>query len=127
MGSKKVLLVDDESLVRNMLKKVLQRWGYDVRDAEDCSRGEAAFQADRPDVCIVDYMMPDGSGLDLIRTLKTIDPTVPFILLTGYGMPGLETLALQAGAECLMTKPCQLPDLLAMIQRVAERADVSPV
>ena len=82
----RVLLVDDEPTVRAAILRFLEAHGFKVEAAEDCRTAEAAFLAKSPDVAIVDYSLPDGNALELLPALKAADPTVPVVILTGFGL-----------------------------------------
>jgi DNA-binding NtrC family response regulator len=120
MEKHKALIIDDESGVRFGIRKFLDKHGYDVQEADACREAEELFRASSPDVVILDYMLPDGSGLDLMLKLKSIDADVPIIMLTGHGSIDLAVQAIKEGAEQFLTKPVKLDALLVVLDRLRE-------
>src|SRR6201994_3268344 len=84
MTSKQILIVEDERPIREMIAFGLKRAGFDVREAEDCRAARAALADRRPDLVLIDWMLPDNSGLELTRSLKRERDTcdMPVIMLT---------------------------------------------
>lgn len=115
-----VLLIEDESSLRLAMGRYLRMHEYDLVEAATCFGGESAFRARRPDVVVTDYQLPDGNGIELLPRLKAIDPSVPVIVLTGYGSAELAVQAIKEGAEQLLTKPVDLAALRAVIDRLLE-------
>lgn len=104
----RVLVVDDESIVRTLFEVLLARRGHVVMTAASLAEGRAACAATPPDVVIVDMFMPDGSGVDLIRTLRQLCPQARIIAITGGGTwEGFDVLARakDAGADVTLRKP----------------------
>ncbi len=75
MTAKRILIVEDEKPIRDMIAFGLRRAGYDVREAEDCREARARIVDVRPDLMLVDWMLPDMSGLELTRSLKRAKDT----------------------------------------------------
>ncbi len=84
MPAKQVLIVEDERPIREMIAFGLKRAGFEVREAEDCRAARAALADQRPDLVLIDWMLPDMSGLELTRALKRDRETreLPIIMLT---------------------------------------------
>jgi DNA-binding NtrC family response regulator len=121
MALHRVLIVDDDAAVRFGIRDFLQsHLYYAVVEADSCRGAEEAFRASRPDVAIVDHVLPDGNALELLARLKGIDPSVPVVILTGHGSIDLAVRAIKDGAEHFITKPVDLPSLLVMLQRLLE-------
>ena len=120
MPSKRVLIVDDESGVRFGLRDFLEAKGFQVDEAANCRAAEAMFRSRRPDVAVLDYSLPDGNALELMPTLKDLDPSVPLVILTGHGTIDLAVRAVKEGAEQFLTKPVELPALLVILQRLID-------
>ena len=120
MSKSKILIVDDESGVRFGIRKFLERHGYQADDTNCCQRAEELFWAMRPDAAIIDYLLPDGTALDLLPRLKAIDPDVHLIILTGHGSIDLAVRAIKEGAEQFLTKPVDLSTLLVILERTLE-------
>ena len=118
--ARSVLLVDDEHDIRVPLRRFLEGKGFRVYEAESVAGAAEAFKKERPDAAIVDFSLPDGDGLELLRSLKSADLSVPVIMLTGHGTIDLAVRAMQEGAEQFFTKPVELPTLLVVLERVLE-------
>ena len=119
-----LLLVDDEEAVRFPIRRFLTASGYDVEEAASVEEGLAACRRALPDAALVDFSLPDGDGLDLMRRLKALDAALPVVLLTGHGTIDLAVKAMQEGAEQFFTKPVELPTLRVVLERVLENRRV---
>jgi two-component system, OmpR family, phosphate regulon response regulator PhoB len=123
MTAKQILIVEDEKPIRDMIAFGLRRAGFEVREAEDC-RAARIQVADRlPDLVLVDWMLPDMSGLELTRMLKK-DPTtreLPVIMLTARAEEEDKIRGLEGGADDYITKPFSPRELLARIKAVLRR------
>ena len=120
MGRNKILIVDDEAGLRFGVRDYLELQGYEVDEAESCQRAQERFRGSRPDVVIADYLLPDGTALDLLPRLKEIDAEIPLLILTAHGSIDLAVRAIKEGAEQFLTKPLELPALLVILQRILE-------
>ncbi|HSE22317.1 MAG TPA: sigma-54 dependent transcriptional regulator [Pyrinomonadaceae bacterium] len=118
MSRNKILIVDDESGVRFGIRDFLEQQGFEVEEADSCSDAQHIFRTSRPDIVIADYMLPDGTALDLIPRLKEIDPDIPLLVLTAHGSIDLAVRAIKEGAEQFLTKPLELPTLQVILQRL---------
>jgi DNA-binding NtrC family response regulator len=119
-GKTRILVVDDEDAMREVLQMRLEQWGYQVRLAEDGIEGEKAAASFQPDIVISDVVMPRISGIDLLRLLKSGDPRRPVILVTAQGSIDLAVEAMKQGAQDFITKPLDYPKLKAILE-AAER------
>ncbi len=81
----KILVIDDEQGIRNLLDTLLRRKGYDVVLAESGSKGLELFRRERPDVIVLDLIMPEMTGLAVLRQIRSLDSKKPVIVLTGAG------------------------------------------
>lgn len=124
MPGKQVLIVEDERPIREMIAFGLKRAGFEVREAEDCRSARAQLADRRPDLMLIDWMLPDMSGLELTRSLKRDRETreVPIILLTARAEEGDKVAGLEGGADDYVTKPFSPRELLARINAVLRRA-----
>ena len=120
MPDGRVLIVDDEAAVRLPLERYFAGHGFEVTTATSVASALEAFRASPPDVALLDFALPDGNGLDLLRQLKAIDDSVPAILLTAHGSIDLAVQAVKEGAENFITKPVELPVLQVMVERLVE-------
>lgn len=123
MSAKQILIVEDERPIREMIAFGLKRAGFEVREAEDCREARAALADQRPDLLLIDWMLPDMSGLELTRSLKRDRETrdLPIIMLTARSEEGDKVAGLQGGADDYVTKPFSPRELLARIQAVLRR------
>ncbi len=124
MPAKQVLIVEDERPIREMIAFGLKRAGFEVREAEDCRAARAALADCRPDLILVDWMLPDMSGLELTRALKRDRETreLPVIMLTARAEEGDKVAGLEGGADDYVTKPFSPRELLARINAVLRRS-----
>ena len=115
-GKTKILVVDDEDAMREVLQIRLEQWGYQVRLAADGIDGEKVAESFQPDIVISDVIMPRISGIDLLRLLKSGDPDRPVILVTAQGSIDLAVEAMKQGAQDFITKPLDYPKLKAILE-----------
>ena len=120
MARNKILIVDDEAGLRFGVRDYLELQGYEVDEAESCRTAQDRFRAARPDVVVADYLLADGTALDLLPRLKEIDAEIPLLILTAHGSIDLAVRAIKEGAEQFLTKPLELPALLVILQRILE-------
>jgi DNA-binding NtrC family response regulator len=116
----RILVVDDEAAMREVLQMRLQQWGYDVCLAEDGMEGKKMAESHNPDIVISDIIMPQISGMDLLHLLKTGDPDRPIILITAQATIDLAVDAIKQGAHDFITKPIDYSKLKLTLQ-AAER------
>lgn len=123
MSGKQILIVEDERPIREMIAFGLRRHGFDVREAADVSAARASIADRRPDLVLVDWMLPDMSGLELTRALKRDKDTqeLPIIMLTARAEEQDKVLGLDGGADDYVTKPFSPRELLARINAVLRR------
>jgi len=122
---KTILVVDDDPIERRLLQTLLGKvGGYHVAVAED---GASAFkQAERfqPQAVILDMNLPDMSGMDILQKLKTSDPQLPVIMVTGVTDLSTAVKAIQQGAHNYLTKPFQNDQLLITVQNAVEKYEL---
>ncbi len=125
MTAKQILIVEDEKAIRDMIAFGLRRAGYEVLEAEDCRTARHKVADRLPDLLLVDWMLPDMSGLELTRALKKDDATreVPVIMLTARAEEDDKIRGLDGGADDYVTKPFSPRELLARIKAVLRRAN----
>lgn len=111
----KILIVDDETPIRRMLRIALKSEGYDVTEAEDGSAGLAAIARQQPDLIILDLGLPDMDGHALLNELRTWSK-VPVIVLSVRSGDREKVRALDAGAQDYVTKPFSIEEFLARIR-----------
>lgn len=125
MSAKYVLIVEDEKPIRDMIAFGLRRAGFEVLEAEDCAAARCSIADQFPDLVLVDWMLPDSSGLELTRWIKKNDSTrdLPIIMLTARAEEDDKVRGLDGGADDYMTKPFSPRELLARINAVLRRAN----
>ena len=116
----RVLLIDDDSVIRSCIRRYLELRGMQVVEADTMQMARERFAAATVDVAIVDFSLPDGDGLNLLEHFKSTDPDVPVIVLTGQGTIELAVRAIKEGAEQFLTKPVELPVLHTLLVRAIE-------
>lgn len=126
----RVLLVDDDELLREALHQILVRAGYDVHDASNGKVAVREYRRQRCDVVIMDIVMPDEEGLGTIRELRRVDPNVKIIAISGGGLGKAGDylgIAKMLGAMRTLAKPFVPEALLAMIAEVLADPDTPKV
>ena len=123
----RVLVVDDEAAMREVLEMRLGQWGYEVLLAETGAQGLAVAEAEAPDAIISDIALPDQSGLELVAALRRLDPERPVVMITAYGTIDAAVEAMKLGALDFLTKPLDYDKLAATLEaaagEVARRAE----
>ena len=124
MTGKQILIVEDEKPIRDMIAFGLRRAGFHVREAEDCTAARASIADHQPDLLLVDWMLPDQSGLELTRAIKRNKETgdMPVIMLTARADEHDKVAGLEGGADDYITKPFSPRELLARINAVLRRS-----
>jgi DNA-binding NtrC family response regulator len=116
MQRHRILVVDDSESIRSALRSYLTSQGYEVHEADSCQAALESFARGQPDAVITDYLLPDGTALDLLAQLKG----APSVVLTAHGSIDLAVRAIKEGAEHFLTKPIELPALLVVLRRLLE-------
>ena len=113
----KILVVDDELLLRNVLHDYLTRNNYEVFPVDDAEKAIEVAAAERPELALVDIKLPRSSGIELTKELKAVLPDLTIIIMTGY--PSLETAvnAMKNGATEYIIKPFRLDELNKIIKK----------
>ncbi len=116
--SEKILIVDDEPSNRNILGQELTHEGYSVLAASDGREALRKVESSRPDLIILDYMMPDLSGLEVLKELRKRENDTPVVMITAYGTMERAVEAMKEGAYDFITRPFE-PDHIALVVRKA--------
>jgi len=116
----RILLVEDEPLVRAVLRTFLEGRGLAVDEAATCAEAEALNRREAYGAAVLDYALPDGNALDLLPRLRSLDPGLPVVLVTGQGSIELAVRAMRLGAEQFLVKPVDLEALGQVLERVLE-------
>jgi two-component system, OmpR family, phosphate regulon response regulator PhoB len=124
MSANKILIVEDEAPIREMIAFHLARAGYETLQAPDCRAARELLVDERPDLALIDWMLPDMSGLELTRMLKRDkeNDDLAVIMLTARCDEYDKVAGLDSGADDYITKPFSPRELVARIQAVLRRA-----
>lgn len=127
MNAGKILIVEDEAPIREMIAFHLMRAGFDTVEAEDCRQAREMLADEQPDLALIDWMLPDMSGLELTRMLKrdTEHEDLAVIMLTARADEHDKVSGLEGGADDYITKPFSPRELVARIQAVMRRSKSS--
>ncbi|MET0515894.1 MAG: sigma-54 dependent transcriptional regulator [Nitrospiraceae bacterium] len=113
---KRVLLVDDEPRVRASLKTVLEP-AYDILEAADAQQGLDAFKRESPSLVLLDVILPGTDGLSVLQTMRSEDPSIPVIMLTGTKSVKTAVDAMKLGAADYLSKPFDIEELRIVVDR----------
>jgi len=124
-GDKKILIVDDEPAIREMVVFALERVGFDVIEAGDAQEALTRIADQSPSLILLDWMLPDVSGVDLARRLKRdeVAQRIPIIMLTARSEENDKIRGLEVGADDYITKPFSPRELVARINAVLRRIE----
>jgi two-component system response regulator RegA len=112
-----ILIVDDDEIFRERLARSFRTRGFDVRTAGTVEAALGLAREDSPELAVLDLRMPGGSGVDLLRGLKQIDPSTKVLILSGYGSIATAVEAVKLGAENFIPKPADADDILAAFEK----------
>jgi DNA-binding NtrC family response regulator len=116
----KILVVDDERMIRWSLGEALRGWGYEPVEAETAAAARAAFDAETPAAILLDINLPDGSGLDILRYIRQRQPEAVVIMITANVLVDETIAALRGGAYDFIGKPINLEELQVAIRNGIE-------
>lgn len=117
--AKKILLVDDASFMRMMLKNILVGAGYEIAgEAENGAKAVGLYTSLKPDLVIMDIIMPEMGGIDAVREILAKDPNAKVLMCSSMGQQALVVEAIQAGAKDFIVKPFQPSNVLDAVRKV---------
>ena len=117
----RILVIDDEVYIRNILRQLFEREGYEVLEASDGIEGMDIYTKEYPDLVITDLIMPNQAGIEMIMELRSSFPKVNVIAITGGGHVGTDTylnVAKGLGAQRIFAKPFDLKDILSAVNEI---------
>ena len=114
---KKILIVEDEANIRELLRLYLEREGYTVLEAENGVEGIKKWKSDKPDMLLLDVMMPVMDGWAVCREIRA-ESDVPIIMLTAKGETADRVSGLEMGADDYIVKPLEMPEVIARVRAV---------
>ena len=122
-----VLVVDDEAVLAEMVSMALRYEGWNISTAGDGSSAIATARAQRPDVVVLDVMLPDMSGLDVLHKLREENPQLPVLLLTAKDAVEDRIAGLTAGGDDYVTKPFSIEEVVLRLRALLRRTGVTTV
>ena len=121
---KRVLIADDASFMRQMIRDIIEPEGFEVvGEASDGVEVVEKYKKLRPDLVMMDIVMPKRSGIDAVKAIKAEDAGARVVMCSALGQEALVTEAMQAGARDFIVKPFKPDAVLATLAKVAEKAD----
>src|SRR5579884_4287063 len=117
----RILVIDDESDIRESLEALLELEGYGVELAENATTGLQKLEAGNYDLVLLDLMMPDRSGMEVLRDVRERDTETPIIMITAYGSVEVAVNSLRAGANYYFSKPWDNEKLLIEVDQMISR------
>lgn len=117
-----LLLIDDDEELCELLVSWLSQEGFQVRACHDGSTARKALNESSPDAVVLDVMLPDGSGLELLKQLRSDHPDLPVLMLSARGEPLDRILGLELGADDYLAKPFELTELEARVKALLRRS-----
>ncbi len=120
-----VLVVDDEAVLAEMVSMALRYEGWDISTAGDGASAIASARTHRPDVVVLDVMLPDMSGLDVLRRLREQNPKLPVLLLTAKDAVEDRIAGLTAGGDDYVTKPFSIEEVVLRLRALLRRTGVA--
>lgn len=120
----RVLVLDDEADIRNMLQRFLSAHGFEVRTAQNATQLELHLERQPYDLLLLDLMLPDEDGLSICRRLRAQGQIIPVLMLTARGDPADRVLGLETGADDYLAKPFVPSELLARVRAILRRQHI---
>jgi DNA-binding NtrC family response regulator len=114
-SGERLLIVEDDPEMRDLLRKVLEKEGYRVSVSGDGHQALLAFDRETFDLVVTDMLMPCDGGLELLETVHRIHPSLPVIIVTAFGDWHSYSRALELGAAAFISKPLRMTELIAAV------------
>ena len=122
----RLLLIDDDQELCELLSRWLTQEGFQVTACHEAAGARQALAAQAPEAVVLDVMLPDGSGLELLKQLRGEHPDLPVLMLSARGEPLARILGLELGADDYLAKPCDPRELTARLRAVLRRTVPAP-
>ena len=123
---KRILTIEDDAAIRRGIVDALQFAGYNVSQASTAAEGRELAISLEYDLLLLDLVLPGGSGLDILASVRNVKPTQPVIILTAKGEEGDRVSGLKEGADDYVVKPFSVKELLARVEAVLRRSPERP-
>ena len=121
----KILLIDDEESILNLVRMNLELEGFEVITSANGNIGIKAFQDKKPDLVLLDLMLPDLDGYEVMKRMQQVNRKIPIIILTAKGQLNDKLLGLQLGADDYITKPFDSREIILRIRAISRRINQS--
>ncbi len=118
---KKILIVEDDDNIRELLRLYLEREGYQVSEAENGAAGLSKWKAEDPDMMLLDVMMPVMDGWQVCKEVRAADQSMPIIMITAKGETMDKVSGLELGADDYIVKPLEMREVIARVRAVFRR------
>ena len=119
--AKKILLVEDDENIRELLRLYLEREGYEISEAENGAVGLSKWKAENPDMMLLDVMMPVMDGWQVCKEVRASGSTMPIIMITAKGETMDKVSGLELGADDYIVKPLEMREVVARVRAVFRR------
>ncbi|MCI9484595.1 MAG: response regulator transcription factor [Clostridiaceae bacterium] len=119
--AKKILIVEDDDNIRELLRLYLEREGYEILEAENGAAGMSRWKADQPDLILLDMMMPVMDGWQVCREIRESGSTTPIIMITAKGETMDKVTGLEMGADDYIVKPLEMQEVVARVRALFRR------
>ncbi len=121
-----VLIVEDDPVLAGVMRRHLGQAGFDVEHADDGDRALKKLRFERPDVCVLDLMLPGTDGWSVIEQVRADGDTVPIIVLSARSAEHDKVHVLERGADDYLVKPASMKELVARVRAAVRRAQIVP-
>ena len=119
--AKKILIVEDDDNIRELLRLYLEREGYEITEAENGAVGLSKWKAENPDMMLLDVMMPVMDGWQVCKEVRAAGSTMPIIMITAKGETMDKVSGLELGADDYIVKPLEMREVVARVRAVFRR------
>jgi two-component system, NtrC family, nitrogen regulation response regulator NtrX len=120
----RILVIDDEAAIRDSLRMILEYEDYEFTGASNGPDGIAQVQKDRPDLVLLDIKMPGMDGMEVLRKLQAIDPTLPVVMISGHGTTSTAVEAIRSGALDFLDKPLSSERVIVTLQNALRQEEL---
>jgi CheY-like chemotaxis protein len=126
--AKKILIVEDEPRNLKLVRDLLEKFGYETIEANDGEQGVELVKTQKPDLILMDIMMPKMDGLEATRIIKedAVTKHIPIVALTSYAMKGDKERTLEAGCDGYISKPIDIRELMKTVEHFCQVVAKSP-
>jgi DNA-binding response OmpR family regulator len=117
----RILVIDDEYVIRTFLSEILGYSGYVTDTAASAQEGLSLFEKNSYDLVISDLGLPESSGWEIAKKIKSRTPHIPFILLSGWGIGAEDARLRECGIDRLVSKPFQMDEMIEVVNKILIR------